>query len=64
MFIFRLANSITESFVKNSTVSNKSVFSSRIFNSWPYMMTNLDGITKKSFQIKLDLMVSILLRKK
>jgi hypothetical protein len=54
---FRLAHSITKIFIKSTLVSNQSVFSSSIFISWPFLITNKNAISKKSDQIKLELMV-------
>ncbi len=54
-----LGRSITETFMKSKTLLNRSVFSAKVFVSWPYILTNKQFHKKKSLQIRLDLQVSL-----
>lgn len=51
--------SITKTFIKCQMLLNKTVFSAKVFTSWPYSFTKAGFTAKKCGQIELDLFVSV-----
>lgn len=60
---FRLSRSITDTFMKSRMLLKQSIFSTKIFVSWPYLLTNTQSVIKRSSQIKLDILVNSILLK-